>query len=93
VTTETKATAVPDPPAGKAKRDITANGYVNLQGGLSVNAGASGSFFSFFSAATQVSLFNKQFQLFNVRLFDGFLTGTGCLTRRIIIEVLWQQCC
>jgi len=64
-TTETKATAAPDPPAGKAKRDITANGCVNLQGGLSVNAGASGSFFSFFSAATQVSLFNKQFQLFN----------------------------
>jgi len=69
-TTATKTNVASTTNAEKSKRGVTANGCVDLQGGLSVNAGATGSFFGFFNAATQVSLFNKQFQLFK-KCFGG----------------------
>ncbi|TFK47998.1 hypothetical protein OE88DRAFT_1738119 [Heliocybe sulcata] len=40
------------------------DGCVTVDTGLKVNAGASGSFFDFFSASTQVTLFQVDFQLF-----------------------------
>jgi hypothetical protein len=82
VTTATAVTAVPDTTAEKDKRDITANGCVNLQGGLSVNAGAQGSFFSLFNPATQVSLFNKQFQFFNKCFGSTSANSTAAETTR-----------
>lgn len=43
------------------------SGCTDVKTGLSVNAGADGSFFSLFSKSTSVSLFNKTFTLFTVR--------------------------
>jgi hypothetical protein len=68
LTAATKANVTSATTGEKSKRGVTANGCVDLQGGLSVNAGATGSFFGFFNAATQVSLFNKKFQLFKARV-------------------------
>ena len=78
-----KATSTTTTTAGdKSKRAVTANGCVDLQGGLSVNAGAIGSFFGFFNAGTQVSLFNKKFQLFKARVVY-ILKVTGWLANSI----------
>lgn len=41
-------------------------GCVDLKGGFSVNAGAQGSFFDIFNDKTQVSIFSKEFELFQV---------------------------
>ncbi|KAG7086957.1 hypothetical protein E1B28_002874 [Marasmius oreades] len=43
----------------------TGGGCVDMGVGLDVAAGARGNFFSIFNEQTQVSLFNKQFELFN----------------------------
>lgn len=42
-------------------------GCFEIKTGLDVNAGAEGSFFGLFDTSTQVSLFNKEFELFKVR--------------------------
>lgn len=62
VNTAKNATA----PAKRVDTTTTANGCVDLQGGLDVNAGADASFFSFFDKSTKISLFSKKFQLFKV---------------------------
>lgn len=52
-----------------AERDLSGsiNGCVGMTTGVSANVGAKGQFFSLFDANTALPLFNKQFQLFNVR--------------------------
>lgn len=55
-------------------------GCVDLKGGFSVNAGAQGSFFDIFNDKTQVSIFSKEFELFQVsksRYYDGHI----CLSK------------
>lgn len=44
----------------------TAEGCVDLSTGLAVNAGAQGNFFDLFDDSTQVALFNRDFDIFNV---------------------------
>ncbi|EPQ61342.1 hypothetical protein GLOTRDRAFT_54265 [Gloeophyllum trabeum ATCC 11539] len=62
------------------RADTTASGSVDgcitIDAGLSVNAGAQGSFFDIFNDATQVTLFQKDFELFQ-KCF-----GTATPTRR-----------
>lgn len=46
-----------------AIKDASAGGCVDITGGLNVDAGAQGSFFSFFNEQTKKSLFSKKFEL------------------------------
>lgn len=44
------------------------NGCVDLKSGISINAGAQGSFFDLFDDDTQVPIVSKDFDLFQVRI-------------------------
>ena len=46
----------------------TFTGCFEIDGGLDVNAGATGSFFGIFSKSTEVELFSKDFKIFSVRV-------------------------
>lgn len=50
---------------GATVAPIDVNGCVNVGTSFDVNAGAQGSFFNIFNDSTQVTLFSKQFTLFN----------------------------
>ncbi|EJD01946.1 uncharacterized protein FOMMEDRAFT_108994 [Fomitiporia mediterranea MF3/22] len=56
-----------------------ARGCVDLNGGVSVNAGAKGSFFDLFDDSTQVSLFSKNFDFFK-KCFEESASTTNSAT-------------
>ncbi|KJA17632.1 hypothetical protein HYPSUDRAFT_205982 [Hypholoma sublateritium FD-334 SS-4] len=58
--TATNSTSVPV----SASANGTFSGCFEIDGGLDVNAGATGSFFGIFNKSTQVELFSKEFQIF-----------------------------
>ena len=51
---------------GNKNASAQVGGCVDVNGGVSVNAGAEGSFFGLFDDSTQVSLFSKDFDFFKV---------------------------
>lgn len=55
-----------DPSKGTTDAPTQLNGCVGVGGGMSVNAGAEGSFYDLFDNSTQVALFSKDIQLFQV---------------------------
>lgn len=74
ITGAAQASAGASTKSGKAA-SASAQGCVDLSSGLDVNAGAQGSFFGLFDKSTQVTLFSKDFELFQ-KCFNAS-TGNG----------------
>ncbi|KII83888.1 hypothetical protein PLICRDRAFT_430448 [Plicaturopsis crispa FD-325 SS-3] len=80
-TTATKA-------AVAAGKDVDVDGCASINGDFSVNAGARGSFFSFFNDATSVPLFNEQFDLFSKCFGNATSTEKRTLPARSDVSVV-----
>ncbi|THH05785.1 hypothetical protein EW145_g4539 [Phellinidium pouzarii] len=77
---EAGATASVDT-SGATGASAQVGGCVDVNGGVSINAGASGSFFGLFDDSTQVSLFSKDFDLFQKCFSDQTsTTNAGSVT-------------
>lgn len=74
----------------------TYNGCVDVGGGLSVNAGASGNLFGLWSDSTQVALWNHDYKIYDVRVPLFVVVGEGADENRgfffSLSEMLWIWC-
>ncbi|KAJ7112068.1 hypothetical protein C8R43DRAFT_1159303 [Mycena crocata] len=81
----------PAPVAGSdvaTKRDVSTSfgGCVNVNGGIDVDAGATGDFFGLFDGTKSVNLFSKKFKIFE-KCFGDKANATGAETRRSMRRV------